>query len=172
MSVTPVDPTVGVVAARVGGERETLEAFLDFYRGVIVRKVRGVSDEDARRQRLPSQTTLAGVLKHLIVVEGNWFQRILAQRQVKVPGPGEPDWSWQLADRDTVDSLIMEYEQACALSRELAAGFSLDHVVPHEWLGEVSLRWIYVHLIDEVARHAGHADILRELTDGETGAIG
>ncbi|SCE99242.1 Protein of unknown function [Micromonospora coriariae] len=53
----------------------------------------------------------------------------------------------------------------------VAAGFDLDHVVPHPQLGEVSLRWILVHLIEETARHAGHADILRELTDGESGAV-
>jgi uncharacterized damage-inducible protein DinB len=168
----PVDPTVGLVASRVGGERDVLEAFLDFYRGVVVRKVRGVSEEDARRRRLPSMTTLAGLLKHLALVERNWFHRVLTQHPVRVPAPGETDWTWQLADGDTVDSLITEYEQACRVSRELAAGFPLDHVVPRENLGEVSLRWIYVHLIDETARHAGHADILRELTDGETGAIG
>jgi hypothetical protein len=68
-----------------------------------------------------------------------------------------------------VETLIAQYDEQCAVSRQTAAKYELDHVVPHPHLGEVSLRWIYVHMIEETARHAGHADILREQLDGTTG---
>jgi Protein of unknown function (DUF664) len=70
------------------------------------------------------------------------------------------------------ESLIARYEQACAASRRTAVRFALDDCVPHPRMGQVSLRWIYVHLIEESARHVGHADILREQTDGATGFDG
>jgi uncharacterized damage-inducible protein DinB len=160
--------------AATGTEREVLEAFLDFYRGVIVRKVAGLSEDEARRRLVPSMTTLAGLLKHLTGVERGWFQRRLAQRSVEQVGPNSrgDDQSWVLSEDDTVASLAAEYEAACAESRRVAAQFALDDAVPHPRLDRVSLRWIYVHMIEETARHAGHADILREQTDGATGVDG
>jgi uncharacterized damage-inducible protein DinB len=158
-------------AVSTAGERETLEAFLDHYRGVLVRKVSGLSNEDARRRLVPSLTTLAALIKHLAAVERSWFQRRLAQRPVEeiagVVGGGEEGWT--VAANETIDALVTEYERACEESRRAAARFGLDDVVPHPRLGEVSLRWIYVHMIEETARHAGHADVLREQTDGATG---
>ena len=73
---------------------------------------------------------------------------------------------------DTAETLLAGYERACAASRRAASGYALEDSVPHPRLGQVSLRWIYVHLIEETARHAGHADILREQTDGATGFDG
>jgi hypothetical protein len=131
------------------GERAVLETFLDLYRDAIIGKVRGVSDEDARLRLVGSATTLGGIVKHLHWVELEWFQRVLARR--------------------SVERLLAEYEAACATSRATAAAHALDDVAPHLRMGEVSLRWIYVHMIEETARHAGHADILRELIDGTTG---
>ncbi|HEY2696750.1 MAG TPA: DUF664 domain-containing protein [Pseudonocardiaceae bacterium] len=93
------------------------------------------------------------------------FQSVLGQRSYD----GSDD-DWQVLDDDTVAGLIAEYEHACTQSRDIAAGYDLDHAVPHAYLGQVSLRWIYVHMIEETARHTGHADILREQTDGSTGA--
>ena len=162
----------GEVAA-VADERTTLEVFLDYYREAVKGKVRGLSDEDARRQLVPSATTLAGLIKHLCRVEVSWFQHRLAQ----IPSEDlpalrwidEPDGDFRIAPDETVMTLIAKYDEQCALSRQTAAGFKLDDVVPHPALGEVSLRWIYVHMIEETARHAGHADILREQLDGTTG---
>ncbi|MFG2007746.1 DinB family protein [Micromonospora sp. NPDC048868] len=173
MAEMAIDPTLGPVLARTGDERAVLESFLDFHRGVLLRKVRGLSDADAARRLVPSATTVAGLVRHLTLVERNWFPCLLA------PGPGdvyltsEEDAaaSFALTDDDTVERLTAAYEQACARSREVAGRFDLDHVVPHPQLGEVSLRWILVHMIEETARHVGHADILRELTDGATGAL-
>ena len=164
------DPDVlAVVRSAVGGEREVLEAFLDFQRAVVRRKAAGLSDQQARRRLVPSVTTIAGLLKHLAVVEYNWFERILAQQPSQLP---DPDATFAVGEDETVEDLLAAYDTACARSRELAAKFELDHVVPQEEIGQVTLRWIYAHMIEETARHAGHADILRELTDGSTGVLG
>jgi Protein of unknown function (DUF664) len=157
-----------------GSEREVLEAFLDFHREVLIRKVCGVSEQEARLRRVPSQTTLAGLVKHMTGVERGWFQRVLAGRPTSDIGPnvGGGDESWDLADDETVESLVEEYRRCCEQSRQTAARFALDDAVPHRRLGHVSLRWIYVHMVEETARHVGHADILREQTDGATGVDG
>ncbi|MER7444904.1 DinB family protein [Micromonospora avicenniae] len=173
MAETSIDPTLAPVLARTGDERAVLESFLDFHRGVVLRKVRGLSDAEAARRLVPSATTLAGMLRHLAMVERNWFPCLLAPEPGDVYLTSEEDAaaSFALTPGDTVERLTAAYEQACARSRAVAARFDLDHVVPHPQLGEVSLRWIFVHMIEETARHAGHADILRELTDGSTGAV-
>ncbi|MBM0258221.1 DinB family protein [Micromonospora sp. 4G55] len=150
-----------------------LTAFLDFHRGIVLRKVRGLADVDARRRLVPSATTLAGLLQHLTLIERNWFPILLDPAPGEVFPTAEEDAaaSFAVDEGETLDALVDAYERACARSREVAARFPLDHVVPHPQLGEVSLRWILVHMIEETARHAGHADILRELTDGETGVL-
>lgn len=154
--------------ARTAGEREVLEAFLDAHRQVAVDKLRGLSEADARRRLVPSLTTPIGLVKHLTGVERNWFQHSVAGRpreEIAGESRGGPD-SWVIGDDETVDGIIAAYEDACAESRRIAAGLPLDHVLPHERLGEVSLRWVCVHMIREHARHGGHADILREQIDG------
>lgn len=161
-----------VIAAAVAEERPTLEAFLDYYRDTVKRKVWGVSEEDARRRLVPSATTLGGIVKHLRWVELNWFQRILAQLPDSVLPPvswDDPDAGFRMEPGETVEQLIVDYDRQCELSRQIAAQHELAGTSPHRELGEVSLRWIYVHMIDETARHAGHADILREQIDGTTG---
>jgi uncharacterized damage-inducible protein DinB len=157
-----------------GSERPVLEAFLDFHRQVLVSKVDGISEDEARRRRVPSKTTLAGLIKHMIGVERGWFQEVLGGRNPEDIGPnvGGGEESWDLAKNETVSSLIKEYEQTCEQSRQTAARFALDDAVPEPDMGQVSLRWIYVHMIEETARHVGHADILREQTDGAVGIDG
>ncbi|MFC4150552.1 DinB family protein [Micromonospora mangrovi] len=173
MADIQIDPTLAPVLARTGDERAVLDAFLDFHRGIVLRKVRGLSDADASRRLVPSLTTLAGLLKHLALVEENWFPLLFAPEPGEVHRTDEKGTTegFTLDAGETVETLIAAYEAACARSREVAARFDLDHVVPHPLLGEVSLRWVLVHMVEETARHAGHADILRELTDGETGAV-
>jgi hypothetical protein len=163
------DPIVAVAQASTGSERAVLESFLDFQRASVVRKVLGVPDGDARRRLVPSETTLAGLLAHLALVEDNWFQRVLTGSAP--PGIGD-DGGWAVSEEDTVRGLVAAYEAECARSRATAARYALDDTGTHPSLGPVSLRWIYVHMIEETGRHAGHADILRELTDGATGALG
>lgn len=154
-----------------GTEREVLEGFLEYHRQHITRRLDGLSEADARRQLVPSLTTPIGLIKHLAAVERGWFQRTLAQLPPEEIGANSygDDASWAVGPQETTADVIAEYEQACARSREIAAGYPLDHVVPHRRLGQVSLRWIYVHMIEETAQHAGHADILREQIDGAAG---
>jgi uncharacterized damage-inducible protein DinB len=155
--------------ASTGTEREVLEAFLELYRGVIVVKVQGVSEEDARRRLVPSLSTLGGILKHLRWVEVGWFHLLLGDRTEDNLRPHDRDWEFTPEPAETLDVLVSDYQAACERSRTIAAAHQLDDHVAHKRMGEVSLRWIYVHLIEETARHAGHLDILREQLDGTTG---
>ncbi|WIX98941.1 DinB family protein [Amycolatopsis mongoliensis] len=164
----PLTPDEQVAA---GGEREVLETFLDLYRGIVVRKVAGLSAEAACRRLVPSPTTLAGLVRHLASVEREWFLGVLDGRPAAEAGVRDDD-GWTVDAVTDVDDLVADYERACAESRRVAARFALDDTVPMPRLGRVSLRWIYVHLIEETARHAGHADILREQSDGATGFDG
>jgi hypothetical protein len=154
------------------GERDVLEAFLDLYRDIVVAKVSGLADADARRRLVGSSTTLAGIVRHLTSVEREWFGSVLGQRPASEVGVHVADDGWRVDPSEQLDSLIVEYQRACAASRAVAGRFALADTVPMARLGRVSLRWIYVHMIEETARHAGHADILREQTDGATGFDG
>ena len=166
------NPPLGVEElVSTAGEREVLEAFVDYYRQVIVGKLAGLSEDDVRRRLVPSQTTLIGLVKHAAAVERAWFHHRLAQRpreQISANPRGD-EASWQVTASESVADVVAEYTEACTESRHITARFALDDTVPHHRLGRVSLRWIYVHMIEEMARHAGHADILREQIDGATG---
>lgn len=153
-------------------ERAVLEAFLDLYRDIVVKKVTGLSTEAAHRRLVPSATTLAGLVCHLASVEREWFHAVLRQRAPAEAGVRVADDGWSVGSGQSIDVLAADYQRACATSRQLAAQFSLADSVPHPRLGRVSLRWIYVHMIEETARQAGHADILREQTDGAVGFDG
>ena len=152
-------------------ERQSYEDWLDFYRSVIPGKLRGVSEADARRSLVGSSTTLLGLAKHLIGVERNWFPVVMAGRSRADVGPNNSggDDSWQIGPDETIASILAGYADACTTSRRIAVRYELGEKVPHDALSEISVRMIYVHMIEEIARHAGHADILRELIDGATG---
>ena len=155
----------------VAEEREILEDFLEYHRSALSGKLRGLSEEDARRRLVPSPTTLLGLVSHAAAVERNWFQHYLGGKpREKITGNARGDGpSWDVGADKTIGGVIAEFESACAASRQIAAGFALDQTVPHDQLGQVSLRLIYVNIIAEHARHAGHADIIREQIDGATG---
>ncbi len=145
-------------------ERQVLEAFLDDYRDALISKVEGLTEEEARARLVPSLTTPIGLLKHAAAAERGWFQSCLAQRDdSRIDGHARGDAeSWHVrADETTVD-VITQFRAACSESRRVAARFQLEDTATHRVRGRVSLRWIYVHMIEELARHAGHADILRE----------
>jgi hypothetical protein len=153
-----------------GPERALLLGMLDDNRESLVDCVVGLSETDARRSLVPSRTTPLGLLKHLACVERSWFQR-------RVAALPESEWtgyaygdapSWTITDDDTVESAVAELRAAAERSREIADPLDLDFTVEHDVIGTVSLRWVYLHMIEEVARHAGHADILREQIDGRT----
>ncbi len=139
-----------------------LEKWLDVFRDTVVTKIDGLSEADIRRRLVPSLTTVGGVVKHLRWVETGWFHQLLGARSGDNRRAHDRDWEFVPQPEDTVASLIADYRAACAESRHAAAPFALDDVVPHHSMGEVSVRWVFVHLIEETARHAGHLDILRE----------
>ncbi|MCV7402542.1 DinB family protein [Mycobacterium fragae] len=154
------------------GERATLESFLDDYRDIVVRKVTGLSDSDARRRLVASQTTVGGLIKHLRWVEYGWFDQLLQDRSNDNRRTHERSWEFELLPDESLRTLIAQYQTQCEESRRIAGRYLLDHVVPHVRFGQVSLRWIYVHMIEETARHTGQLDILREQLDGATGFDG
>ena len=156
----------------LAGERATLEAFLDDYRDIVARKASGLSDADARRALVTSPTTVGGLIKHLRWAEYGWFEQLLQERSNDNRRAHERSWEFEFLPEESLPTLLAEYQSQCEESRRIAARYPLDHVVPHHRFGTVSLRWIYVHMIEETARHTGQLDILREQLDGATGFDG
>ncbi|HEU4362814.1 MAG TPA: DinB family protein [Mycobacterium sp.] len=151
------------------GERELLESFLDDYRDIVVRKVAGLSDADAGCRLVTSATTVGGLVKHLRWVEFGWFDQLLQERLDDNRRPHDRAGEFEFRPDDKLAVLVTDYREQCEQSRRIAARYQLDHAVPHRRLGRVSLRWIYLHMIEETARHVGQIDILREQLDGTTG---
>jgi uncharacterized damage-inducible protein DinB len=155
-----------------GDERDTMAGYLDFQRATVRWKLAGLSDADARRSVVPSPlTTLAGVVKHLIDVERYWFQQVLDGRDDLTYAwtRDDLDGDWRIEPGETVAGLLAGYDEACAQSRDVLARLSLDGSGRRPDGTEVSVRWVLAHMLEETARHAGHADLLRELVDGVTG---
>jgi len=147
----------------LGGERETLTSLLQYQRDSFARKVAGVSEEDARRSPVASGTTLLWLAKHLARAEHIWLvHRFL--------GADEPLIDDSVHDDDTLAAAVDALRSTWARMDAIIAAHRFDELAQTTG-GEppVDLRWIVMHLLEEVARHAGHADILRELIDGETG---
>ena len=151
-------------------ERETLVRYLDTYRGIVVFKAEGVERSAGIEPLVPSGTSLLGIVKHLAYVERWWFQGVLGQREVERPwSEDDPDADWRIEPGESVEEIINLYRGECAESRAILEEIgSLDDLFP-QGDGEVSARRVVIHMIEETARHAGHADILRELIDGSTG---
>ena len=146
-----------------GGERAQLEAFLSDARTEILGLLDGLTEEQARRRLVPSLTTLLGLVAHATFVERMWFAVTLAGRtRAELGLPETVEGSFRLTDDDTVASVVERYRQAWVAADEVAARHGLNDVAVHHRRGPVSLRWIYLHMIRELARHAGHGDILRE----------
>jgi hypothetical protein len=147
-----------------GDERKLLENTLALNRRELVRATEQLSDAQAREKLVPSLTTPISLIKHCAAAERIWFQRTLAGIPIDacdghaVGG----DTSFYVSDDETFAEVIAEYAAACRRSDELTAGFALDDIVDHHIVGPVNLRFIYLGMIAETARHAGHADILAE----------
>ena len=147
----------------IGTERQQLEAFLDDNRSELAGALTGLTEEQARRRLVPSLTTLLGLLKHAAWVERVWFQAsLLGHSRDELGIPQHIDDSFRLTDSDSIASITADFHAACAESQRAAAAYSLDDLVLHNRRGPLTLRWVYAHMIEEHARHAGHADILRE----------
>ncbi len=147
---------------RTGDERTVIEYQLEAQRTEIAGLLDGLTEDEARAQLVPSLTTPLGLVKHATFVEQVWFHhRVAGVAREQVGIPETVDESFVLAPQDTVDEVRRRYLEACVLSRQIAAEHALDEVF--DWRGTpISLRFIYAHLLTELARHAGHGDILVE----------
>lgn len=158
-------------------ERTTLTQFLDYQRATMLLKADGLTAEQIRQSLPSSPLTLAGLLKHLALVEDYWLQECFLGRSEPEPWASAPldedaDWDFRTAVDDDPDYLRELYAAACRRSRDAVYGTpDLDQLSANKRSDgdHRSLRWILVHLIEETARHAGHADLLREAIDGSTG---
>jgi uncharacterized damage-inducible protein DinB len=142
---------------------------LEWNRSVAVRKLDGLTLDEATKLRTPTGLTLVGVVRHLAWCERGWFEHFFLGIADDEVGSDE---SFAVDEVTSVEVVIADYLAAVARSREIVAeatSYEVRSVLPHDYFGIVTLRWILLHMTKETARHAGHLDILRELTDGETG---
>jgi len=159
---------------RILGERQALEAWLDFHRDTLLHKCAGLTADQLKERAVPpSRLSLLGLVRHMTEVERWWFRMNAAGTDM--PFPYDPDQTGQdfeaLAGADAAANLE-EFKQEIAHARAAVAGRQLDEVVPsrgHHPEHTRDIRWIYLHMIEEYARHNGHADLLRERIDGVTG---
>jgi uncharacterized damage-inducible protein DinB len=153
----------------IAGERETLSGFLDFLRATLLWKLEGLDDEQVRRAMVPSGTSLLGLVKHLAAVEYGWFCDTFGRETEPLPFDDTPDADLRIRPDETTEEVLAFYGRARA-----AADRAVDELEVEDtgtaWFGEaVTLRWVLIHMVEETARHAGHADIIRELIDGMAG---
>jgi uncharacterized damage-inducible protein DinB len=149
-----------------GGEQDTALGFLAFARGCVIKKTEGLSDEQVRRVMVESGTSLLGLVQHLTDAERLWFGYHVGGR-----GVDDYDFSMDVPATRSVADVMQGYRDAIAASDEILAGVSdFDQVmaIPIEEKRH-TVRWVVAHMTGETTRHAGHADILRELIDGTTG---
>ena len=143
--------------------RAQLEMFLDDHRAALNACLDGLTEEEARRSLVPSRTTLLGLVKHATFVEGVWFDEAITRRSRSEIGiPASPDESFILDPEETIETIRASHQRACAASRAATAALRLEDIITGNRRGPLPLRWVYIHMIGELAQHCGHADILRE----------
>ncbi|GAA1677266.1 DinB family protein [Glycomyces endophyticus] len=163
-----------------GDETAMLLGFLEFHRATLAWKVRGLDAAGLRATVGASTMTLGGMLKHLALVEASWFAEDLFGRPMGEPWDSvdwkaDRDWDWHSAADDSPEMLLALWERTVDRSRALVAEAledgGLDRPAARSWKDgrTPTLRWILVHMVEEYARHNGHADLIRESVDGETG---
>jgi GNAT superfamily N-acetyltransferase len=150
--------------------RVQLEAFLDEHRAALRGCLDGLTEEQARRRLVPSETTLLGLVKHAAYAEQVWFGEAITGRSRQLMGlPPKAADAFQLSPGDSIASVRRAHDQACAASRRATARLDLDDVLTGHRFGPLPLRWVYLHALREFAQHCGHADILREQILSEVG---
>ena len=160
---------------QVSPEREALEGWLDFHRATLLVKCAGLTaDQLALRACPPSTLSLLGLVRHLTDVERGWFLRRWVPGITPLYwGPDNLDGDFDDLDPATAAEAVAAYRSSVQTCRDEVARHALDEVVPRSpedpALGGIDVRWIYLHLIEEYARHNGHADLLRQAIDGVTG---
>ena len=148
--------------------RVQFEVFLDEHRAALNGCLDGLTEEQARRSLVPSRTTLLGLVKHATFVEKVWFdEAVTCRSRAEIGIPATPDESFILNDDDTIAAAQRAHREACESSRRAASSLGLDDVVLGNRRGPLPLRWVYLHMLRELAQHCGHADILREQVTNE-----
>ncbi len=153
-------------------ERRSYEAWLDYHRATLLVKCAGLDGEQlARRAVPPSTLSLLGLVRHMTEVERGWFREVLDGQKVAGPysTPERRDADFEDLDQARAADDVAAYRAEVEEVRRVAARHDLDDRGPDRLHGQVDLRWIYLHMIEEYARHNGHADLLRECIDGATG---
>jgi hypothetical protein len=158
----------------VADERTSLEQWLDYHRSTLLTKCAGLTAEQLKRRAVPpSRLSLLGLVRHMVEVERWWFR--MHANDEGLAFPYDPDGAGldfeEIGDADAAADLAA-FQGECDAARAAVVGRSLDDLVPsrgHHPERERNIRWIFVHMIEEYARHNGHADLLRESIDGATG---
>lgn len=160
MSSFPAASAEDVISQPV---RVQFEAFLDEHRVALNGCLDGLTEEQVRRSLVPSRTTLLGLVKHATFVEKVWFDEAISCRsRIEIGIPATPDESFILDDGDTIAGIQAAHHEACDASRRAASTLGLDDLLHGNRRGPLPLRWVYLHMLRELAQHCGHADILRE----------
>ncbi len=160
---------------RNADERTTLDDMLEFYRTVLVRKTWGLTDEQLHLRPLASTLTLGRLLAHVAFVEDHWFHASFAGQPLPDPWhdadfDADPDWEMTWGEGRSHEELVARFSESVERSRAAVRDASSLAVTGRGEKGiDISLRWILVHMIEEYARHVGHADLLREAIDGQVG---
>ena len=155
-------------------ERTMLEAWLDYHRATLLWKCAGLTDDQLRERSVPpSSMSLLGLVRHMAEGERYWFERVLlgSDTPLKYWLEGNPDGDFDDVDSADPDADMQDFVDTCASARTSASSVeSLDTIAVKAYPDRpVSLRWILVHMVEEYARHNGHADLLRERVDGAVG---
>jgi hypothetical protein len=156
-----------------GDEHLQLNAWLDFYRATLLVKCDGLSVAQLKtRPFASSPLSLLGIVRHMTYVEQVWFETIFAGADTAAyyVSAGDNDADFNDLESDAAETVFDLFQEVTSVSSTLAAGHPLDEMAKKSRRGrEVDLRWIYLHMIEEYARHCGHADLIREMIDGATG---
>ncbi|MFF9494809.1 DinB family protein [Streptomyces flaveolus] len=156
-------------------ERAMVEGWLDYHRQTLAWKCEGLTDAQLRTAAVaPSSLSLMGLVRHMAEVERSWYRRVLAAEEAEpiYYSDEDPDGEFRLTEADTWQEAYATWQAEIEAARRHAAAFRLDEMSrgKHRRTGErYNLRWIHTHLIEEYARHNGHADLIRECLDGTTG---
>jgi hypothetical protein len=143
--------------------RAPFEVFIDEHRRALNDCLDGLTEEQARQSLVPSRTTLLGLVKHATFVEKVWFDEgVTCRSRAEIGIPATPDESFILDDGDTIATVRQAHREACESSRRATSSLGLEDVLLGNRRGPLPLRWVYLHLLRELAQHCGHADILRE----------
>ena len=154
-------------------ERDGLRMFLDWQREALIKKVDGLSELQARMRPTVSALSLLSIIKHSATWERRWFQVIVAGQRLPGQWPEledvDDDATFYLDETDRIETVVTEYRDQIAAANQILSTSDLDAPCAFAGASDRSVRWVAMHVIEETARHAGHADIIRETLDGATG---